>query len=297
MANTFWKKLERNYIKQNIPVEVFGFGMSGYDAAMAYQTLQYHVMQYKPDLVIWAFLPGNDIKDSLRELTSHPWKPYYTLNEKDELILDQSFHSYVDSKKQFFDYYFRALRNSSYFLQFLDKNVRNPIVFQLKQQLELIVNYFANTSKSEKTRNDYAKIKPVKAGLSTNICLETIPGTPMDKAWNITEKLILAMNELCKAKEVNFMVLGVSISDIHYSKENNNSYDLFYPEKRTAAFLKKHAIDYLPTAYALVEANKKGVYFHGFKRHGWGHWNENGHDEVGKMLFSFINKRGLLDLK
>lgn len=78
------KRLEPNCSKQ---VEVLNFGVSGYGTTKELLTLKYRALDYSPDLVILAFLSGNDLFDNKADI--HWWKStemYYGELNKDYKI-------------------------------------------------------------------------------------------------------------------------------------------------------------------------------------------------------------------
>ena len=54
--------------------------------------LENEVLEYQPDLVIVLFVPQNDIADMDRRTAINPLRPYYSIDEGDELELDTSFN-------------------------------------------------------------------------------------------------------------------------------------------------------------------------------------------------------------
>src|SRR5262249_42260753 len=73
-------------------VEVLNFGVGGYGTAQEYLTLERRVWAYAPDLVILAFLTGNDLENNSRALMRESWRPYY-VHRNGTLVLDDSFRS------------------------------------------------------------------------------------------------------------------------------------------------------------------------------------------------------------
>ena len=96
MKETFWAVLERELAKcpylSGRQVEVINFGVSGYGTAQELMTLRHKVWDYSPDIVILAFLTGNDVTDNLRAFGSDPMRPYFVYRNG-ELVLDDSFRN------------------------------------------------------------------------------------------------------------------------------------------------------------------------------------------------------------
>ena len=97
MEETFWAVLESELVKcpylSGRKVEVINFGVSGYGTAQELMTLRHKVWDYSPDIVILAFMTGNDLTDNLRAFDStDPTRPYFVYSNG-ELVLDDSFRN------------------------------------------------------------------------------------------------------------------------------------------------------------------------------------------------------------
>ena len=94
MAQAFWAVLERELAGcgalDGRPVEVINFGVSGYGTAQELLTLRHDAWRYDPDLVVLAFLTGNDVRNNSRGLDGDPDRPYFV--ERDgRLVPDEGF--------------------------------------------------------------------------------------------------------------------------------------------------------------------------------------------------------------
>lgn len=267
--------------------EVMSFGMSGFDAAQSYLTIKHKVMKYSPDLVIYAFLSGNDLRDSVRELRDLPWKPYFTL-ENGDLKLDSSFEDYVRSKENIwyreYGYFFRA--NSRLFVY---------AAYDLYPRLK---SGYREFTRSLEKPNVVKKLDvgnaQVAAGLSgLEIYRQPLEGTPYDTAWNITERILIEMDRFCKEKKTMFMLFGVTNPmQVQNGKlvELPAGYDIFYPEKHLAKFAMESGLHYLPLAQDFANIYKKeGVIFHGTKEKPGGHWGEQGHTYAARSLANYLS--------
>src|SRR5262245_10655025 len=94
---TFWAVLERELpscrLLRGHQIEVINFGVAGYGTAQELLTLRHRVWDYSPDLVLLAFLSGNDVRNNLRSLEQDPMRPYFVYQEE-TLVLDDSFRQY-----------------------------------------------------------------------------------------------------------------------------------------------------------------------------------------------------------
>ena len=84
---------------QGQAAEVVKFGIAGYGTDQELITLRQNVWKYDPDLVVLAFFTENDIANNTRYLNDHlynvqkPGKPYFIFDERQELVIDDSFLS------------------------------------------------------------------------------------------------------------------------------------------------------------------------------------------------------------
>lgn len=94
VEQTFWRVVQHELgdcpglAKKQI--EVINFGVSGFGTVQELLTLKHKVWKYSPDIVLLAFLTGNDIRNNLRELQRGGNQPYFIYREG-KLVLDDSF--------------------------------------------------------------------------------------------------------------------------------------------------------------------------------------------------------------
>tara|TARA_Y100001934_G_scaffold60353_1_gene74758 strand:+ start:1770 stop:2627 length:858 start_codon:yes stop_codon:yes gene_type:complete len=281
-----------NSVKSPLKYEVIPFGMSGSDAATALQAILHKVSKYSPDLIIYAFLSGNDLRDSLRELYDLPFKPYYIINENRSLELDTSFSKYILKTKQ------GIIRKTHVFL----RGASDLYSYIFYKVLPLTIEWISK--KKSRIKPDNSKKKNVEQGTKEELglnkweILKIDPSNSYKKAWNITEKIILKMKKYCDLIKANFIVIGITNAfQVQFNKDLNITpgYDLFHPENHMESFSKKSNIHYLALAKKFQMLHKeKGLIFHGTKESPDGHWNATGHEYAAKFLAEFINEKGLL---
>ena len=99
MEKNFSAILERKLGKCNSlegrKVEVMNFGVSSYGTAQELLMLRHKVWKYKPDIVVLAFLTGNDLRNNSRAVENDvpSMRPYFVHNNNGKLVLDDSFLS------------------------------------------------------------------------------------------------------------------------------------------------------------------------------------------------------------
>jgi len=174
-----------NSVKSPLKYEVIPFGMSGSDAATALQAILHKVSKYSPDLIIYAFLSGNDLRDSLRELYDLPFKPYYIINENRSLELDTSFSKYILKTKQ------GIIRKTHVFL----RGASDLYSYIFYKVLPLTIEWISK--KKSRIKPDNSKKKNVEQGTKEELglnkweILKIDPSNSYKKAWNITEKILI----------------------------------------------------------------------------------------------------------
>ncbi len=257
-------------------VEVINFGISGYGTAQALQTLEHRAWSYKPDIVLLAFLTGNDIRNNSKELESDKMRPFYEYQDG-KLVLDASFKNTTAYKIKS-SLLWRTLvylKNYLRTLQLLSK-VKNSVL----QQPVTLPNAGGNGF--------------MEVGLDDAIYQEPTTLEWKD-AWTITEGLIVKMRDEVREHGAKFILVtlsnGIQVNpDAALRKTFARQLgvnDLFYPDRRIEALAVKESIPHLILAPKLAEyAEKNKVFLHGFPNTsmGEGHWNENGHLSAAEMI-------------
>ena len=280
LNQAFWAILENNLGHcaklAGRSVEVINFGVSGYGTAQELQTLRYKVWKYDPDVVLLAFLSGNDIVNNSRVLEKDKVWPFFVLNDG-ELVLDDSF-----------------IKDPAYLIQtswkakirfFLAKYLR---LYQLREEL-----------RDKLLTTNPAQLQTVKAstwepGLNDQVYLP-----PTDKswkdAWAVTEQLIKTISDEVQQHGADFLLVilsnGVQVNpDAEYRKHYEQTLavnDLSYPDQRIMNFAAEHNIPALSLVpYLLSWAEQHNTCVHGFENNMpcSGHWNAHAHALAGKVI-------------
>jgi hypothetical protein len=280
-AGSFWRVLERqlNTCRPfgNMSVETMNFGVSGYGTLQELLTLRNRVWTYSPDIVLLAFVSGNDVRDNSSRLSMAYPRPYARY-ENGSLALDTG---YLYSRT------FRAKKSWPWRL--LQEGSDNSKVLQLINVSLSRFNQIWMWSNYQQKGED-----PPEPGLDDDVYLE--PRTSEWKeAWRVTEGLLVQMRDEIKSQGAHFLVVslsnGIQVHPNHQVRDQFASklgvIDLFYPERRLKALAEHENIDLItlaPTLQAYAEENN--IYLHGFKNGqlGRGHWNEEGHRKAGEII-------------
>ncbi|NWF39486.1 SGNH/GDSL hydrolase family protein [Mariprofundus sp. NF] len=284
IEETFWSKLEsllqQNSFADGKKIEVINFGVSGYGTADELLALQSRVWSYSPDMVLLAFLTGNDIRNNSKALEPRQDKPFWVI-EGGKLIYDDSF-----LKSEFYKKRTSELWRT---LQKLSDHIR---VLQLLRFVK--DNLFPSTTLSESESNGLS----IEAGIDDAIYSE--PKTKVwIEAWQVTEALIAKVNQEVQKHKARFLLVCLSNSAQVYPAPDERKKlmeklgvsDLFYPDKRIYELGEALGIEVLLLAPFLQKvADEKKVHLHGFDntKLGVGHWNKLGHSEAASVISDYL---------
>jgi hypothetical protein len=280
-------------------VEVLNFGVAGFGTAQEYLLLRDRVLRYAPDVVVLAFLPGNDITDNVRALDpSLASRPYVTLNASGQIAWDRSFEGSRSFRIKSSSIY-RALLSASDF----SRVVQAAFFVRDRWRYKRFV-----AADREEMQGQLAKAS--EPGLSAGVYAP--PRTPeWRQAWSIAERLIEEMSRLTAQSATRFVLVTLSSAiqvdpDLKRSSAVAERYgvaDLFYADDRLHAFAIQRGIEVLSLARPLAEyARRNSVLLHGFPGKtqmlgmnmnalGSGHWNERGHQAAGEMIARYFCQR------
>lgn len=277
---TFWSVLERKLSScgslKGKNVEVLNFGVSGYGTGRELIQLRQKVWKYSPDLVLLAFLTGNDIRNNLRELEKEDSIPYFVYDDGN-MTIDASFRNIAQKGSQ------------SIFSKIKNKLSDHSRIFQVINEVRKRVR---DSQQLNKQQADAAQKTNDEIGLDNNIYLA--PKTkPWKRAWDVTEALIIQMRNDIKKKNADFMIVTLTNGmQVHPDKKAREEFtaklgvkDLLYPDLRIKQLGETNGID----VFNLVQpfqayAKKHKVKLHGFDDSGGGHWNEKGHKLAGQLI-------------
>jgi hypothetical protein len=286
LEDTFWSYLGKNLntctTLTGKKIEVLNFGIGGYGTTQELLTLQHHVWQFNPDLVLLAVLTGNDIVNNSKEFMSHgSWRddlrPFHVF-KNGELVLDNSF------------------RNIGWHTLW-----RRYLLYEGVHYLRIleIINRARRVWKSKPRKKSNVKDANItEVGLTPSVY--SPPKTAAWKeAWLITEKLFSLINQDVREHDAIFVLTTLTNGkQVHPDTAVREKFrtkfgdeDLFYPERRIRSIGEKYGFPVITMAERLQQvATQEGIFLHGFNktRMGVGHWNENGHRLAGEILVKDI---------
>jgi len=279
----FWRILEKKInecgFSRDKRVEVINFGCSAYSTAQELIMLRQYAGSYNPDMVILAFLSGNDVRDNSKEIVGSDRRPYFHLLNGGKLVTDENFREFWTYKIRsgFFWIFFEKASDYSRTIQFFYK----------------IMSIFGQKLIAPSGKNEIEKI-----GLDDHIYL-SYPPPEWERAWKTTEALISEINAESQKMGARFLLVTLTnpiqvLPDSNAVKAHASKLkeaDLFYPEQRLKIYADKNNIEGVFLAEPFADySSKQNVYLHGFPdiKEGFGHWNKEGHalaaDQIAKYL-------------
>jgi hypothetical protein len=279
VSKLFWRILEDRLNRCGFApgkhVEVLNFGVSGYSTGQELLVLRKRVPVFNPDLVVLAFLSGNDVRDNSRALAHAYPRPYFSLAAVGQLVLDDSFREQRAFKVKSSTPWqvFQALSEHSRVFQLVNK-VKNTLPIGGVAAGETDPGW--------------------EAGLDAGVYLSK-PSPAWEAAWETTEALLAEARSETQRQGAKFLLVSLTNAaqvdpvpeEIRERALRLGEIDLYYPERRLSAFAKREGIDLVLLAPLFADfAVKHKVYLHGFANTalGTGHWNDRGHALGAELL-------------
>ncbi len=282
VENTFWRVLEGKLngcgFAGGRRVEVLNFGVSGYSTAQELISLQTRARAYAPDLVLLAFLSGNDVRDNSKAIAGPYPRPYYAL-VADRLVLDTGFHEHWIFKLKS-SWLWRMIQHASDYSRLLQ--LLNKVKNVLGQPLS--------------APNPQGSVEAI--GLDDHVYLSQPPPV-WEEAWQFTEALVVEIKREAERQGARFLLVTLTNpgqvppdpATMRAQAARLGEPDLFYPERRMRGLAEREGIEavFLAEPFARYAAEHK-VYLHGFPhtRMGGGHWNEHGHRLAADLIARYL---------
>lgn len=283
LDQTFWAVAERRMNERcealgDRTVEFINFGVSDYGTAQELLTLRHRVWQYEPDVVVLAFLTGNDIRNNSRVLDDQPGRPrrpYFELRDG-ELVLDDGFRERR-----------RDDTGAGWPGRLFEWGARYSRCLQLAKDLRAQWTIW-------RFRRERAKRSSAEAGGAGSIYTAPEHG-PWREAWHVTEALIRQMAREVRARDTGFVVMTLSNgAEVNPDRQVRAAVrsrfgveDLGYADRRILGLAEQDGatgVTVVPALQAWAETSGQCV--HGFENGTpcRGHWNSDGHRIAGRVL-------------
>lgn len=251
--------------------EVLSFGIAGWGTAQELLALRHYVWQFDPDVVLLAFLAGNDVRNNSKPLEPVQCRPFFTW-DGEQLRLDESFREHPD--------YVLAQAPAT---RWKNSVINSSRLVQLVRQLRDARRQNAGVTDSS---NDFER------GLEAEALIE--PTSPAwQQAWELTDRLIAQMAAEVHDRGRHFAAFAIP-SGVQVDPDAARRTalatklkvaDLDYAELHLAALATAHQFEFIPLVQALRSyAESEGRHLHGFRNTqlGTGHWNEEGHRQAAR---------------
>lgn len=278
----FWAVIERRMA--NCPAlggarpEVINFGVGGYGTASQFLVLKHQVWSYQPDLVLLAFLTGNDLSDNVRELKGSGNSAYFELHDG-KLVLEEKFvrkRERIASEWRFADWWIEWSRVAQ-------------ALARAKRKLKHALGGHEASAPGEPMT--------LREGLYDGMFMAP-DRSVWQRAWTVTEALLVAIRDDVRDHGARFALVDLTVAvQVEPDPEARGRYaaavaqpDLLYPDRRLAAFAARERMPFLmlvPPLLEWAEANQTCV--HGFPDTPCrGHWNEHGHRLAGEEIATWL---------
>ncbi len=266
--------------------EVINLGNSGFGTDQEYLSLKHYGIQYNPDLVILAFLTGNDIRNnySILERQTPDWpKPFFAFDENENLIQLPFQPRWTPPLSRFRG----ILAHFRIYGWVREKVYETPLLHRWFWRLGL-----AMAAPSEGRKKEKPGIP-----LDFQVFLQDYP-SEWEEAWKITKGLILKTKEEAERHRAQFLLVsltdGIQLAQPdrvkgEYPGFRGTRYNLDKPVEILTQFAKKEAIDYfslLPVFRMHLREHHKSVESLHYSCDG--HWTPLGHRLAAEEIFKRI---------
>jgi hypothetical protein len=254
--------------------ELMNFGRSGTTQTEELLILKNDVLNFSPDVIVLFFCPGNDIADIDRATAGDVARPFFKIDNNDNLILDTDFN--------------------------------NSRGFKIKKSINWLKQHSALISLMTNRYNAYHQTNNLKArkqnlsegsisGAST-LC-SSQPDERYKLNYLLNKRLIVEMARICQSKGIRFFLATVPTDWMYNPMENKTNLERdpgfktgFFEEdmKDYAKSIGAEYIELQSEFQKFYEKNNIPLYW---GKHGkWGHWNYYGHELVARRVAKELSK-------
>jgi lysophospholipase L1-like esterase len=295
LHDTFPAVLEKklNDASTNTRCEVLNLGQSGFGTADEYMRYLNFGVKYSPDVVLVAFLTGNDFQDNSKFLDGGNLRFYFAFDKSGNLELDRSLVDEYEKNLTLAKRAFHYVKENSYLASLVSDRA-----FLLRLQLRDY--YYGRSARRGQPKGAESAIPEFSP---LNIYLANASDRWKD-AFAVTKDLLRKFRHSVEANGSKFVLVTLSNAEqVHaelqrqLENEHQVSFDFDRPDRVIGEFAGQENINHL----ALMPLFRKyhlqtGTYLHGFAGSKGGHWNENGHRLAAEKIFEYLEEKAFVPL-
>jgi hypothetical protein len=247
--------------KSNRTVELMNFGRIGMTQSEELILLREEVVRFSPDMVAVLFWPENDIRDINRNTAINQLRPFFTISQKGELILDTSF-----------------TQNRQYKL----KTIFSPF-----KKRSVLISFLLERYGYLRWRMRESQLTPAtdtQTKLTGSLSLHTANPDPLYvENYRLNKVLIKEMAEYCANSGIRFMLVCASAVYKPEDEARRREIDPTFSAKFFDEDLRAHT-DTLNMEYLGLHESFVSHYQRTGRSLTWSHWNYEGHRVVADEL-------------
>jgi hypothetical protein len=285
LERSFTALLEQSLSTEDRKVEVLNLGQSGFGTGAEYLRYINLGVRYHPDLVILAFLTGNDFRNNSRYLDREQQLVYYTTDGH--------------LQRDLLDGYARGLTLPKRLFQFA---ARHSYLASLISQRVYLLRLQSRTARGDHSRNSGGSSDVNNNGYGelsefSDLNIYRPEWLPRWKeALQITKTMLLKFQRDVESRNSRFLLLSLTNGEqlhkpmqLGLREEFGIDFDFEKPDRILKTIATEAGMEYL-MLLPVFQSQPNPSVFHGFNGSVTGHWNERGHDLAAKTLAQYLSQ-------
>ena len=291
---TFAQVMEKN---AGGKAEVLNFGVAGFGTVQELLTYREKVRQFKPDIVILAFLSANDMRNNSRPLEDL-YSGSYNTDRPFPRLVGSGTWDIVSPEPN-------PLANNPYVLFAKRHLTTYRFLWYAKSALQA---RFASVSPATSTSTPSDPVADTGENVQVYLSRLFMPPEeePFISAWGATEWAIKELQSEAEKDGGKFILVMLpdephlewdpkKALETEFSVTLPDGFDIDYPEKRLKAFSQKEGVAFLDMTPAFRSArDKENLQPPFFSYPHDGHWTPKGHQLAGETILAYLKDRGLV---
>lgn len=281
LEDTHAKQLERNFTKDGYEIEVINGGHYGYGTDQELLFYRVRGIRMQPDIVVLAFMPGNDIQNNLSTITLGP-KPYFEIGPENELQLknfpvpppvSQESNNIITSIKKYIYDHSKLYRFSGGQIK-----LYLPTVHEFLQKVGIMSS--SKAVKAERILLSEASKQPGPYQAGTDPYLEN--------GWELTKRIVLQFRQEVEDSGAKFFVVIMPDPRQYSVYSTEKGWDVTKWNNRLTNLCHEaglRCMDLYPVFRKQVTDNPNKILF--FPKDG--HLTPDGHALIAKELYNYLS--------